>query len=155
MKYYTQDNQTSKNIQSSTNTKTQKFMNPLLPIKQWLQSRTSAKKRQQNNKNFSPEDISEKEQIKGTPFWINRTADGWFLTLKGYKLTPFHKTRKAAIEEMWLENNGWNIMANMIIIIHEQVANEVAAKMYERGNLKTTEPPKTTEIINNHIQQAK
>lgn len=87
-----------------------------------------------------PKQIVVRENIKGTPFWINKVEEkGWFITLKGYQLTEAKKTRKEAIEEIWLENNGWNVIGNMIIIIHEQVANEAAKLWDEKNKYKTTE----------------
>lgn len=106
-------------------------------MKKWVQrlftTSTSAKSNPVNSKPSSPENetITDREPIDGTPIWIQRISQGWFLSLKGYKLSPYFKTKEEALKYMWLENHGWNVIANMIIIIHEQVANE-AAKEWEK-----------------------
>lgn len=135
-------------------------------MKKWLQrlfaTSTNAKRKQQNKERSSEEDtrITEREPIDGTPFWIQRVNEGkfgtgWFITLKGYKLSPTFKTKEEAVKYIWLENNGWNVIANMIIIIHEQVANE-AVKEYEKREQKNHGIPLTNlmkeldkEILNN------
>lgn len=83
--------------------------------------------------------LEEKEQIEGTPFWLNKTKEqGWFITMKGYKLTRGYEHRDDAMKELWMENNGWNIMANMCVIIHEEIANE-AAKLFEKRQKEAEE----------------
>lgn len=125
-------------------------------MKKWLQglfgTSTSANRKKQNkdlssNENFQ---LIEREQIKGTPFWIQKVEPhGWFISLKGYKLTEPTKTKEEAIQKIWLENDGWNVIANMIIIIHEQVANE-AAKLLEERQKHPHAPNMQKDIILQH-----
>lgn len=112
-------------------------------MKKWLQglfaTSTNAKQKQQSKEESSNEDrrIVDREQIEGTPFWLQRTEDkGWFITMKGYQITPPQKTKEEAIKYIWLENNGWNVIANICIIIHEQVANEAVKEWEKRQKAK-------------------
>lgn len=110
-------------------------------MKIWVQRlfgiSTNANKNQQNREQSSNEDerITDRENIEGTPFWIQRVEKQWFITLKGYAISPRMNTKEEAIKYIWLENNGWNVIANMIIIIHEQVANEAVKEWEKRQNL--------------------
>lgn len=113
-------------------------------MKKWAQqlfgTSTNANRKQQSKEVSSKEEdrqIVERDNIEGTPFWIQKVqGKGWFITLKGYQITPPQKTKEEAIKYIWLENNGWNVIANMIIIIHEQVANE-AVKEFEKRQQET------------------
>lgn len=140
----------------------------LKSIKKWVQrlfaTSTSAKEKKQNRDQSSNESepITDREQIDGTPFWIQKVnegkfGNGWFVTMKGYKLTPTFKTRKEAIEYIWLENNGWNVIANICIIIHEQVANEAAKEWEKREATRgmTKETIESLGLTNKQIEESR
>lgn len=115
-------------------------------MKKWLlglfATSKNAKRKQQNkeissNNILEDQTIVDREPIDGTPFWIQRIhKKGWFITLKGYQLSPAFKTKEEAVKYIWLENHGWNVIANMIIVIHEQVANEAVKEYEKRENAK-------------------
>lgn len=100
---------------------------------------TNAKKNQQNkDQSFNElvdKQITDRENIEGTPFWIQRVENKWFITLKGYALTPRFNTKDEAMKYIWLENHGWNVIGNMIIIIHEEIANQAAAEFEKRQKI--------------------
>lgn len=104
------------------------------------------------NKQISSEDkeldITQREPIEGTPFWLNKTKHGWVVTMKHYRVSEFCKTKEKALEYIWLENNGWNVIGNMIIIIHEQMAKEVSNYFNQQTAQKKDEMPTGFENVN-------
>lgn len=78
-----------------------------------LQLQTNAEEVHKENSN-----LSEREYIENTPFWIIMQNDKWWLTMAGYRITEEYRTKEEALER--LEIDKWKIVMHIALIISEK-----------------------------------
>lgn len=73
--------------------------------------------------NSSNEELIERQQLEGTPFWIIKMENEYNLIFGKYKITqtPF-KDKKTLTQ--WLNKNQWNIITQLAMIIANDILIE-------------------------------
>lgn len=78
-----------------------------------------------------PSFASQRKEIDGTPFWMIKTEEGYFIAFAKYRITGVHKSEEECINEMGREM--WNKITLLIGLVHEQIAEEAIKHMKELG----------------------
>lgn len=80
----------------------------------------------QNKQNST---LVERTQISGTPFWLHKENDKWFITMGMHKLSPNYDTAEEANEH--IEKEKWMTIFHVIAIVTEKTVNEALKTMEE------------------------
>lgn len=61
--------------------------------------------------------LTEREYIEDTPFWLIMQNERWYITMAGFKITKEYTTKEEALER--LEKDKWKIVMHVALIIKE------------------------------------
>lgn len=61
--------------------------------------------------------LIEREKVGGTPFWIIKEKDEWFLGMAGYRITEKFQTMEGALNEIY--HNEWMLIMHMVGVMLE------------------------------------
>lgn len=76
-----------------------------------------------NKENSSNENLIEREQLEGTPFWLIRQEEKWAIVMGKYKMNDKElRSREEAIK--YMEDNKYNISLRMTMIIVNDIIRE-------------------------------
>jgi len=76
------------------------------------ESSNSTDERMDYSKRFSdPSVLVASKPIDGTPFWIKKCPEGYFISMKNAKLTDFFKTEDEA--EKWTHIKTWDLITKV------------------------------------------
>lgn len=66
--------------------------------------------------------LAEREQIEGTPFWLIKQNDNWFIVMGNHRLTEPTKNKETQLIK--LENEKWKLIMNISIIMAQKILEE-------------------------------
>lgn len=66
--------------------------------------------------------LNEREKIEDTPFWVVKQEEKWFITLGEYRVSQIKESKDEALKT--LEENKWDLVIHMVIIISEKLKEE-------------------------------
>lgn len=87
----------------------------------WTTSTNAEDQTRENSLNEKSQ-IIEREQLKGTPFWIIKTEQGWFLVMGENRLSEVMPTKERV--KGWLLNNQWQVIMQIIVIVTNKIKQE-------------------------------
>lgn len=96
--------------------------NKQLPQQELLNTQLSEEKNL-NNSNYS-EEIIKREPIHGTPFHLISSENKYFIAFGRYRISEIKNSEDEALLELDMNNQGWNTVTNLIILIIETSKEE-------------------------------